>query len=519
MSRLLGGVSLAVVLALATAGCSGSDQSDSVNTPTTSTTATRTATTTTTAAPATTTTTAAVDDGIETDGDTVTADTIYVGLLADLSGPLSSNDVDLVDAQLVFWSDLNETGGIAGRQVELLIADTGSDLAAHQAAYERLKSRVVLFSHTAGSQNTAAIADDLVADTRLAVAAGSYSGWADPGIGANVIATGSSYCIEAMNGLNAIAIAHQEQTGALPILAIATDGSVYGEDSATGARILAEELGLEVRFDGGGTIDPVRDNSAIGGEIAGIGADWTWLATDPASAAEIVAAALTEGYAGAWSGAAPSFSPRLLATELGDYLAENWLHSALLSPMGAEVAGMPERLCGSRRCLPRPVSERRPGQGLPRVRGSQTDPRTRRRTGRPDPRGCAGGPHRSRRTGFCRHQPTDRVRRQSSTMRRREPRLSTDQTRTPSTNRVASPRPWPRARFPLTTLSPTSMHRRSRPNTASTAPAIPSSSRRTRASSSPSQRPRASVRSPCPRCQRRRPPAWRPERPSDRFPC
>jgi len=341
VSRLLGGVSLAVVLALATAGCSGSDQSDSVNTPTTSTTATRTATTATTAAPATTTTTAAVDDGIETDGDTVTADTIYVGLLADLSGPLSSNDVDLVDAQLVFWSDLNETGGIAGRQVELLIADTGSDLAAHQAAYERLKSRVVLFSHTVGSQNTAAIADDLVADTRLAVAAGSYSGWADPGIGANVIATGSSYCIEAMNGLNAIAIAHQEQTGALPILAIATDGTVYGEDSATGARILAEELGLEVRFDGGGTIDPVRDNSAIGGEIAGIGADWTWLATDPASAAEIVAAALTEGYAGAWSGAAPSFSPRLLATELGDYLAENWLHSALLSPMGAEVAGMP----------------------------------------------------------------------------------------------------------------------------------------------------------------------------------
>ena len=341
MSRLLRSVSLAVVLALAAAGCSGSDQSDPADTTTTSTAApTTTTTTTTTAAPTTTTTTPAVDDGIETDGDTVTADTIYVGLLADLSGPLSDNDVDLVDAQLVFWSDLNESGGIAGRQVELLIADTGSDLAAHRAAYDRLQDRVVLFSHSSGTQNTAAIADDLVADDRLAVAASSYSGWADPGLAANVIQTGSSYCIEAMNGLNAIAVAHQEENGFPPTLAIAADGGVYGEDSAAGARILAETLQLEVRFDG--TIDALRPTSAIGGEIATADADWTWLATDPSSTVEIVAAALSEGYAGAWSGAMPSFDPQLLATDLGDYLAENWLHSGLVSPLGAEVAGMSE---------------------------------------------------------------------------------------------------------------------------------------------------------------------------------
>jgi ABC-type branched-subunit amino acid transport system substrate-binding protein len=340
VSPLLRGMSLVVVLALASAGCSRSDQSDPADTTTTSTPAPAT-TTTTTVAPTTTTTTAAVDDGITVDGDTVTADTIYVGLLADLSGPLSGNDVDLVDAQLVFWSDLNESGGIAGRQVELLIEDTGSDIAAHQAAYERLKSGVVFFSHSAGSQTTAAIADDLVSDDRLAVTASSYSGWADPDLGANVIAIGASYCLEAMNGLSAIAVAHQEETGLLPILAIATDDGVYGEDSAAGARVLAEVLELEVRFDGGGTIDPVLDNSAIGAQIASAGVDWTWLATDPAATAEIVAAARSEGYGGAWSGAMPSFSPRLLATELGDYLAENWLHSALLSPMGADTAGMP----------------------------------------------------------------------------------------------------------------------------------------------------------------------------------
>ena len=51
---------------------------------------------------------------ILTDGTTVTDDTIYVGVLADLSGPFSGNVIDLVDGQLAFWADKNASGGIAG---------------------------------------------------------------------------------------------------------------------------------------------------------------------------------------------------------------------------------------------------------------------------------------------------------------------------------------------------------------------------------------------------------------------
>ncbi len=61
---------------------------------------------------------------IETDGVTVTDDTIYLGLLTDLTGPFSGNVLDIVDAQIAFWRDLNEEGGIAGRRVELIIADS-----------------------------------------------------------------------------------------------------------------------------------------------------------------------------------------------------------------------------------------------------------------------------------------------------------------------------------------------------------------------------------------------------------
>jgi hypothetical protein len=56
--------------------------------------------------------------------------------------------------------------------------------------------------------------------------------------------------------------------------------------------------------------------------------------------ASIVGGALQAGYTGRWSGAMPTFSPRLLDTALGPYLSQNWILSALYSPLGSDVEGM-----------------------------------------------------------------------------------------------------------------------------------------------------------------------------------
>ena len=303
--------------------------------------ATTQASTTTTSAP-TTTTTVPVGAGITTDGITVTDDTIYIGLLADLTGPFSGNVVDLVDAQLAFWSKLNDEGGIAGRSVELLIGDTGYDPARHVELYRELRDRVVFFSHSTGSPHTAGIAGELVADDRLALAVSWYSGWADPAFGANVLETGSNYCVEAMNAISYLAAAHEQATGEKPAIAIATDAGDYGQDSAAGARYAAEALGLTIAYDGEAEVQFGSGNAAVAQAIARSGADWTWLATDPITVAEILSGALSQGYAGAWSGAMPSFSPRLLDTALGDYLSQAWVLSVLFAPVGADVAGMDE---------------------------------------------------------------------------------------------------------------------------------------------------------------------------------
>ena len=189
-----------------------------------------------------------------------------------------------------------------------------------------------MFTHSTGSPHTAAIADDLVRDERLAIPVGWYSGWSDPALGANLLELGSNYCIEAANAVSFLTETHQQQFGELPTIALATDAGDYGQDSAAGAKLAATELGVDIVFDGEATLAFGGDPSDVAASIATSGADYTWVATDPITAAELVSQSLSAGYRGAWSGATPSFSPRLLDTALGDYLVAGLARFGVLRP-------------------------------------------------------------------------------------------------------------------------------------------------------------------------------------------
>ncbi len=275
-----------------------------------------------------------------TDGITATDDSIYVGILADLTGPFSGTVVDVVDAQLAFWNRLNEDGGIGGRRVEVLIANTNYDLTTHQEKYAALKDRVVMFAHSTGSQQTLAVLPNLVEDNLLALPVTWYSGWSDPNLGRNLLETGSNYCMEAINTISYIDEEHRTATGAAPRLAIVTFPDDFGRDSAAGARYAAEQLGIEIVYNGEGTVIPGQDLRPIAAAVAASGADYTWMATDPISMVEIVGTALQLGYTGQWGVAMVSFSDRLLSTALGEYMASNMLMSTLILPLGAEAEGM-----------------------------------------------------------------------------------------------------------------------------------------------------------------------------------
>jgi ABC-type branched-subunit amino acid transport system substrate-binding protein len=281
------------------------------------------------AAPTTTATTAA--RAVAIDGVTVTDETIYLGALADLTGPYSVAVVDVIDAQLAFWSQLNEAGGIDGRRVEILIEDTGYDPLVHVQAYHRLAGRVAMFTHSTGTAQTAAIADLLEQDHRVAVPLTWYSGWSSE---PNLIEIGSNYCAEAVN-----TVSHLGETEPVA-LALATVASDFGLDSAAGVRMAAERLDLPLVYDGTSALVPGGDLVSVAQEIAASGADWTWLAADPATAVEVIATATQLGYQGRWTGSSPTWNSRALATRLGPLLAETVLVPSLVAPLGSDTDGM-----------------------------------------------------------------------------------------------------------------------------------------------------------------------------------
>lgn len=276
---------------------------------------------------------------IVTDGVTVTDDTIYIGFLADLTGPFSTSVVDVLDAQVAFWSQVNADGGIAGRSIELLINNTGYDVETHAEQYQAMKDRVVMFAHSTGSQHTLGIVPNLVEDQRLAIPLTWYSGWADPALGSNLLETGSSYCMEAINTVSWYAAQFEEQTGAQPLLATVGFPDDYGFDSATGVGIAAAARSLDVVYQGQyipGTTAMVD----IARGVVGSGANLTYVATDPLSLVELVGTSLQLGYQGQWAVASPAFTTRLLDTALGDYFSANLYWSSVLAPIGTEAERM-----------------------------------------------------------------------------------------------------------------------------------------------------------------------------------
>jgi ABC-type branched-subunit amino acid transport system substrate-binding protein len=323
----------AVTVALVLAACTSSDG----NTPNTTTTENTTTTTTaglvvnTTAPPP-----------VKTDGVTVTDDTIYIGLLADVTGPFSGTVIDVLDAQVAFWAKVNEDGGIAGRKVELLIENTGYSPELHAEKYAAMAEKVVMIAHSTGSPHTLSILPQLVENNHLAVPVTWYSGWSDPVLGANLLETGSNYCMEAMNSISWLAADFEARTGEKPTLAIATFPGDYGLDSFAGFAYAAEQLGLQIVYNGAGAIVPGADLLPVAAGISQSGADFTWLAADPLTLATVVGTSLQLGYTGQWAVSMPTFSDRLLGTALGDYMAANMYMSALMAPLGADVEGMDE---------------------------------------------------------------------------------------------------------------------------------------------------------------------------------
>jgi ABC-type branched-subunit amino acid transport system substrate-binding protein len=272
----------------------------------------------------------------------VDEDTITLGLLADLTGVFAPLVTDIVAAQEVYWDRVNANGGIAGRQIELIVEDSAYDVTRNVENYEKMRGEIAAMPLAVGSPHTAAIVPQIEEDDVVVVPLTWYSGWADPDIGENALEQGTNYCLEAMNALSFATEMHEEEHGEKPTLAIISFPGEYGQDGAAGAKIAAEELGLEIVYDGEAQVVPGQDQTAVISEIVRNDPDWVFASTNPTTLGEILGGAVAQGFDGMWTGSVPTYDFRLLDSPLAEAIDQYYWQMAVNVSYGTDVPGMQE---------------------------------------------------------------------------------------------------------------------------------------------------------------------------------
>jgi len=266
---------------------------------------------------------------------------IYLGVLSDLTeGPFAPLATQVVTGQQDFWTYVNQQGGISGFDVNIAAnaRDNKYDPAVHSQEYRSIESNILALAQTLGTPQTQAILPDMEADNVIGVPASWWSGWQFPETdGGVLLESGSSYCMQAMSGLDWWT---ENKTPITKLVAVGPPGD-FGGDYAAGAEAWAAANGVEF----GGFIESAP-NAIAGNQDAAVqqilesGADMVAIGTGPAEVAEIVGKAVASGFKGQFLGAAPTWNPLLLQTAAAPALLAAFTNVGTTGSFGTPSAAM-----------------------------------------------------------------------------------------------------------------------------------------------------------------------------------
>ena len=266
---------------------------------------------------------------------------IYLGVLSDLTeGPFAPLATQVVTGQQDFWTYVNQQGGISGFDVNIAAnaRDNKYDPAVHSQEYRSIESNILALAQTLGTPQTQAILPDMEADNVIGVPASWWSSWQFPETdGGVLLESGSSYCMQAMSGLDWWT---ENKTPITKLVAVGPPGD-FGGDYAAGAEAWAAANGVEF----GGFIESAP-NAIAGNQDAAVqqilesGADMVAIGTGPAEVAEIVGKAVASGFKGQFLGAAPTWNPLLLRTAAAPALLAAFTNVGTTGSFGTPSAAM-----------------------------------------------------------------------------------------------------------------------------------------------------------------------------------
>ena len=174
-------------------------------------------------------------------GPGVTADTITLGYLPDLSGVFAPNGKAMMEGANLFWDAKNAAGGICGRQIEVSVQDTGYDPQKAVAAYQQLSGDVVGLGLVLGSSIVSALLPNVQQEGMFL----NFAGWTSDILpNENVAIAGTTYDIEAINAVDFLMREHGIASGDT-IGHLYFEGD-YGENALTGSTFAADKHGLKI---------------------------------------------------------------------------------------------------------------------------------------------------------------------------------------------------------------------------------------------------------------------------------
>ncbi|MEO3782714.1 ABC transporter substrate-binding protein [Actinocorallia sp. B10E7] len=271
-------------------------------------------------------------DGVK-HGPGVTDKTIGVGMITDLTGPYAALAKGITQGGQLYFEQVNQAGGICGRQVESLVRDMSYDVQKSVAAYTELEPKVAAFGHFIGSATVGAVKDRISKDGPLTM----VLAWSPQMLGAEQLQmTGTTYAIDVINGVDYMVEKHGLKSGD-KIGHIYLEGD-YGDDSLAGSTYAAQQHGMTVVEQKVKATDADMTSQIAAMKSAGVKV--IVLSVSPKQTASAVGVAAAQGLNVPFIGSNSSYAPQLLATPVGPALLKNLVVMQASSPLSADLPAM-----------------------------------------------------------------------------------------------------------------------------------------------------------------------------------
>jgi len=265
------------------------------------------------------------DNGDIKAGPGVTATTIKLGALTDLSGVFAPLAEPLTQANQLYWKDRNAQGGVCGRKVELEIKDHGYDPQKAVVQYRDFSADILGLQQLLGSPITAALLPTLTDDSMIAL----LSAWPSSLLSNdNIIIVGTTYDVEMINGLDYLKEEGKIKSGDA-IGHLYFEGE-YGENGLKGSKYFASENDMKVVEQKIKATDEDMSGQVAAFKRAGVKA--IAVTTAPTQLASVAGLAAAQGMNVPIVGNNPTYDPALLESPAAEAVKANTYISGSIAP-------------------------------------------------------------------------------------------------------------------------------------------------------------------------------------------